>query len=130
MILSKKIKHTIVCKLIKNIKTKRDYYGLHIWSYHGTYGNMTLRREYNGQMQSFAGVLQNSYCYKFRKFHKKTLLLESLFNSFLHRCIPVKFARFLRTTFLQSTSVGCFWMITRPCKTKSITCKYFAIKAW
>ena len=26
-----------------------------------------------------------------------------------HRCFPVKFARFLRTTFLQNSSGGCFW---------------------
>ena len=26
-----------------------------------------------------------------------------------HRCFPVKFAKFLRTRFLQNTSGGCFW---------------------
>ena len=68
----------------------------------------TLRREYNDQKQSFAGVLQTSYSKKFRKFHRKSPVLETLFNKLLHRCFPVKFARFLRTSFLQSTSGGCF----------------------
>ena len=62
----------------------------------------------NDQIQSFTGVLQNTYSYKFRKFHGKTSVLESLFNKFLHRCFPVKLARFLRTTFLQNTPGGCF----------------------
>ena len=30
-------------------------------------------------------------------------------NRSQHRCFPVKFAKFLRTPFLQSTSGGCFW---------------------
>ena len=49
-------------------------------------------------------------------------MLESLFNKVVdlkawnfikkrleHRCFPVKLAKFLRTTFLQNTSGGCFW---------------------
>ena len=43
---------------MKNIKTKRDHYKLHIGSYHGTYA---LKRGYNDQKQSFADVLQNSF---------------------------------------------------------------------
>ena len=38
-----------------------DHYKLHIWSYHGTYAYMALKREYTGQKQSFADVLQSSY---------------------------------------------------------------------
>ena len=67
--------------------------------------------------QPFVDVLQNRCSQKFRKFHRKTPVLESLFNkaaglkacNFIkkrleHRCFPVKFAKFLRTTFLQNTS--------------------------
>ena len=35
-----------------------DHYKLHIWSYHAY---MTLKREYNGQKQSFPDVLQSKY---------------------------------------------------------------------
>ena len=30
-------------------------------------------------------------------------------NRFQHRCFPVKFAKFIRTPFLQNTSIGYFW---------------------
>ena len=47
---------------------------------------------------------------KFRKFHKKTPVLESLFNEACNfikkrlqqRCFPVKFAEFLRTTIFKN----------------------------
>ena len=84
---------------IKDVKTKRQIIINFTYGLHGTYAHMTLRREYNDQIKSFAGVLQNSYSYNFSKFHRKTPVLESVFNKFLHRYIPVKFARFLRTTF-------------------------------
>ena len=45
------------------------------------------------------GVLRN-----FVKFTRKRLC-----QSLWHRCFPVNFAKFLRTPFLQNTSVGCFW---------------------
>ena len=112
MTLSKKTKHIIIESLdkdlktplqavfIKNIKAKR-----HI--------NMALKREYNDQKRSFAGVLQNSYSEKFCKFHRKAPVLESLFNKLL--CFPKKFARFvekfakfLRIPFLQNTSADFF----------------------
>ena len=60
---------------------------------------------------------------KFRKFHRKTPGLESLFNKVAspqacnlikkrlqHRCFPMKYAKFLRTPFLQKTSGGCFFI--------------------
>ena len=63
--------------------------------------------------------------YFFRKsfgnFTGKTPVLESFFKKIAgpqacnfikkrlrHGCFPVKFAKFLRATFLQNTSVGCF----------------------
>ena len=63
---------------------------------------------------------------KFWKFHRKTAVLESLFNKVAglktcniikkrlqHRYSPVKF---LRTTLSQKTSSGCFWTNPRvPC---------------
>ena len=73
------------------------------------------------QKQPFANVLQNNCFQKFRKFHWKTPVLESLFSKFAglrpakllkklkYRCFPVKFVKFLRTPFLQSTSNGCFF---------------------
>ena len=62
------------------------------------------------------------YSWKFRKFHRKTPVSESLFNKlaglkscnfvkkrFQHKCyFPVKFAKFLKTPFLRKTSGGCF----------------------
>ena len=61
-------------------------------------------------------------CYsKFRKFHRKTPVLESLFKKvaglhacdfikkrFQHRCFPMKFVKFFRTRFLHNTYGGCF----------------------
>ena len=36
--------------------------------------------------------------------------LQMLFNKRIqHRCFPVKSAKFLRTSFLQNSSGGCFW---------------------
>ena len=73
------------------------------------------------QKQPFANVLQNNCFQKFRKFHWKTPVLESLFSKFAglrpakllkklkYRCFPVKFVKFLRTSFLQSTSNDCFF---------------------
>ena len=34
---------------------------------------------------------------------------NSIKKKLQHRCFPVKFAKFLRTTFLQKSSSGCFW---------------------
>ena len=58
--------------------------------------------------QPFADVLQNRYSQKFRNIHRKTPVLESLFNkvarlkawNFIkkrlsHRCLPVNIAKFL-----------------------------------
>ena len=71
-------------------------------------------RSSSSQMFFKIGVLKN-----FRTFHRKILVLESLFNkasslqvyNFIkkrlqNRCAPVKFAKFLRTPFLQSTSLA------------------------
>ena len=64
---------------------------------------------------------------KFKKIHKKTSVSESLFNQVVglrsatllkerlwHRCFPVNFAKFLRTSFLRNTSgrlllIGLHW---------------------
>ena len=67
----------------------------------------------NKQKQPFTDVLQNRYSEKFRNNHRKTSVLESLFNrvrdlsgcSFIkkklqHRCFLVNIANFLRTAFL------------------------------
>ena len=66
----------------------------------------------NGQLQSFADVLQNSCSKKFRKFHRKKPVLKSLLNkvavlkacNFIkkglqHKCLYVKFTNFWRTAF-------------------------------
>ena len=74
------------------------------------------------QKQSFKDDFQNQCSLKFRKFHKKTPVLESLVNKVtdrkaynfikkrLHqRCFPVKFAKlFTEHLFSQHTSGGCF----------------------
>ena len=56
----------------------------------------------------------------FRKFYRKTPVLESLFNKFAgvrpatllkrlqHRCFSVKFVKFLRTPFCRTSANGCF----------------------
>ena len=52
---------------------------------------------------------------KTRKFQKKTPVLESFFNKVVElkavtQVFPVKFAKSLRTIFLQNTCDGCFWL--------------------
>ena len=67
--------------------------------------------------QLFVDVLQNGCSHKFRKIHRKTPLLESLFNKVADRlagnfnknrlqrsCFLMNFAKFFRTTFSQNTS--------------------------
>ena len=73
------------------------------------------------------GVLSKRCSWKFRRFHRKTPVPESLFNKVAglrlltllknrprHGYFPVNFAKFLRTPFLWNTSVDCFlrwkWM--------------------
>ena len=77
----------------------------------------------NGKTMKWLSISRSNHrrcsvkkCYKkFRKFHRKTSMLESLFNkvpclqvcNFIkkrlqHRCFPVKFAKFLRTPILKS----------------------------
>ena len=43
--------------------------------------------------------------YHFCRLRPATLLKKRIW----HRCFPVKFAKFLRTTFLQNTLDNCFW---------------------
>ena len=52
--------------------------------------------------QSSGGILCKRRPEKFRKIHRKILVLESLFlkKSLWHRYFPVNFARFLRKPFL------------------------------
>ena len=67
--------------------------------------------------KSFADALQNRCYEKFRKFHRKLPVLESLFNKVAglqvcnvikkrlqQKCVLVKFTKLLRTPFLQNTS--------------------------
>ena len=71
-----------------------------------------LQYVFTFQKQSFAEVLQNNCSWKIRKFNRKTLVSESLFNKVAgleacdfikkrlpHKYFPVKFAKFLRTPF-------------------------------
>ena len=64
------------------------------------------------QKQPFANVFQNRCYQKFRNIHRKTSMLESVFNKveglktcdfikmrLQHTCFPVNTAKFLRTTF-------------------------------
>ena len=73
------------------------------------------------QKQLLADILQNRLSEKFCKFLRKIFVLQSLFNkvaglktcNFInkrlqHKCFLVKFAKFLRTPFLQNTSGGYF----------------------
>ena len=63
------------------------------------------------QKQPFADVLQNKCSWKFRKFHRKTPVLKSLFNkvaalkacNFIkkrlqHKCFPVNIAKFFKNS--------------------------------
>ena len=81
------------------------------------YGHVT----HSFQKQQFTDVIQNRCSYKFLKIHRKTPVLEYLFNKVAgpqacnfnpkrlqHRCFPVNFAKFLRAPFLQNTSDDCF----------------------
>ena len=80
----------------------------------------TIRKKL--QKQSFADILQNRCSQKFRKFHRKITVLESLLSLYVglktcnfikrrlqHKCFPVKSVRFLRAPFLQKISGGHFW---------------------
>ena len=49
-------------------------------------------------------LCQRLFCNKVASLRPATLLKKRLW----HRCFPVNFERFLRTTFLQNTSGGCF----------------------
>lgn len=60
------------------------------------------------QNRSFADVLQNRLSLKFNKFHRKTLVLKSIFNKFAgvikrrliqHMCFLLKSGTFLKTAF-------------------------------
>ena len=64
------------------------------------------------QKQSFTDILQNRCSQTFCKFHRKTPVLEFLFNNIAglktfnftnkglqHRCFPMKFVKFLRVSF-------------------------------
>ena len=70
-----------------HIKTKRHHYQLHIWSYHGTYAYMALRRECNDQKQSFADVLQNRV-FVFPGLRPFAWSLASAPNLFLPALVP------------------------------------------
>ena len=52
--------------------------------------------------------VKKRYSWKFRKFYRKTPVLESLFNKVAGLCFPVKFAKFLRAPILKNTYGGCF----------------------
>ena len=59
---------------------------------------------YHLQKEPFTDVLQNRCFEKFRKFHRKTPVLESHYNKVAgHRCYPVRFAKFLRKAFFYRT---------------------------
>ena len=72
--------------------------------------------------QLFADVLQSKCSLEVRNVHRKTAVLESLFNkvgtlearNFIkkklqHRCFSVKLSKFLKTLFLQNPPGGYFW---------------------
>ena len=78
------------------------------------------------QKQSFAFRWKNR---KFRKLHRKTSVFESLSNKVAglsacnsvtkrlqYRFFPAKFTKFLKTSFLQNSYNGCFWVLTRILK--------------
>ena len=46
-------------------------------------------------------------------------------KSLWHRCFPVKFAKSLRTPFLQNTHGGCFWLYNYKLDTNMNTVEYF-----
>ena len=69
--------------------------------------------------QSFGDVLQNTFSQKFRKFHRKTPVLESIFNKLtgLHACnfikkdskyrsFPVKLTKFLKAPLCKTPPVA------------------------
>ena len=78
---------------------------------------ITIARSSRSQMYFKIGALK-----RFHNIHRKTPVLESLFNNVAglqsydfikkrlkHRCFPINIAKFLRTVFfLKNTSGGCF----------------------
>ena len=54
-----------------------------------------------GVLKNFANFTGKHLCW--------SLFWNFIKNRLQHRCFPVKFAKFLRTPFLQNTSGGYFW---------------------
>ena len=94
-----------------------------LFSYAYVRANFIRTTRFREAVVERCSYLQNSCSQNFCKLHRKTPVLESLFNKVaglnLKACnfllkkeaSTVKFVKFLRAPFLQNTSSGCFWRL-------------------
>ena len=110
---------------------------LHIWSY----ANMVLRKEFNDRKHPPEVLFKIDVLKKLSSFTEKHLCWSLFLIYFLLYFLLFKrdsntgaFLWNLRNLqehlLLQNTYRGYIWMINSPLKGRSITYKYFAIKAW
>ena len=95
--------------------------GIYCWQPHRFLLRTSLKTGVKPQKQPSELLCKKRCSWKFCKFHRKTPVSKSLFNrvaglkgcSFIktrlqHRCFPVEFTKFLRTSNLRSVN-DCFW---------------------
>ena len=97
-----------------------------LYLHYNSHHHFHFHHFHHHQKQAFADILHNRCSEKFCKFHRKAPALESLFNKVAdlkpatlnerrlqHRCFYVKFAKFLRTSFLTEYLR---WLLLSHCK--------------
>ena len=113
---------TVLVNETVNYDTKTKAYVL-ICVRIASYSKGQLRWKNRFQKQSFTafklGVLKNFVNSSGKRLCRSLFLIKlqtscnSIKKKLQHRCFPVKFAKFLRTPFLQKSSSGCFWGLSR-----------------
>ena len=115
-----------ICEIVQNPILNSICERLLLYLHYNSHHHFHFYHFHHHQKQAFADVLHNRCSEKFCKFHRKAPALESLFNKVAdlkpatlnkrrlqHRCFYVKFAKFLRTSFL---TVYLRWLLLSHCK--------------
>ena len=77
---------------------------------HLQFGFQIHRSSRSGRCSSEQVLLKISQCWSFFLMKLQAMPKGNFIKKRLqHRCFSVKFAKYLRTSFLQTTSSGCFW---------------------
>ena len=104
--------------LIRTRCNHLGYHSLKLWRKPSPKSIQRKQIHNTNQKQLFAMFFKRGVLKNFCKFHRRTSVLESLFNKCLvtcnfikkklqHRCFPMKFAKFLRTAFF----IEHFWWL-------------------